>query len=34
MTVWEINPKVVNFRVFEANFCAEFSEICDLQDGI
>ena len=34
MTVWEINLKVVDFCAFEVNFCAEFSEIRDLQDGI
>jgi len=33
MTVWEINPKVVDFCIFEENFFTEFSEIRDLQDG-
>jgi len=34
MTVWEINLKVANFCIFEEKFCAEFSKIRDLQDGI
>ncbi|EDM84309.1 hypothetical protein LMED105_02063 [Limnobacter sp. MED105] len=34
MTVWEINLKVVDFRVCEVKFCAKFSGIRDLQDGI
>jgi hypothetical protein len=33
MTVWEINLKVIDFRVWEEKFCAEFLEIRDLQDG-
>jgi len=33
MTVWEINLKVMDFRVWDVSFCARFSKTRDLQDG-